>query len=136
MIVKPNLRRTKNPVSGEAKRRKLKRLQEFSGGDLCFYCDRELVVAETHPNKADRRTYDHVVALNQGGSNHVWNLVLSCRGCNGRKKEMPVENFLRLVLNLDEKVLKAKLTKLQERELRLRRQAKRNHRDVIGKPRR
>lgn len=38
-------------------------------------------------------TIDHVVAKSKGGSDDLSNLVASCKHCNGRKSDRPVEEF-------------------------------------------
>ncbi len=52
-------------------------------GDVCRYCG-------TVVDWRDRRskvggTYDHVTPVSQGGQNTYDNVVVACRGCNGRK---------------------------------------------------
>jgi len=38
---------------------------------------------------------EHVIPRSRGGSNRISNLVLSCRGCNEKKDNMPIEEFLK-----------------------------------------
>ena len=38
---------------------------------------------------------EHVVPRSRGGSNRISNLVLSCRSCNEKKDNLPIEEFLK-----------------------------------------
>ena len=38
---------------------------------------------------------EHVIPKSKGGSNRISNLVLSCRACNEKKDNMPIEEFLK-----------------------------------------
>jgi len=38
---------------------------------------------------------EHVIPKSRGGSNRISNLVLSCRACNEKKDNMPIEEFLK-----------------------------------------
>lgn len=51
----------------------------------CVYCGKTDVPLEI----------EHIVPRSKGGSNGVSNLTLACHGCNQRKGNMPVEQFLR-----------------------------------------
>lgn len=52
----------------------------------CWYCGIELLPFSTF-------TIDHVVALANGGSNNLENLVPCCKTCNSRKRDYPLELF-------------------------------------------
>lgn len=55
-------------------------------GRKCAYCD---------TSKVSRFEVDHATPRSRGGSDSIWNLVLSCRTCNhDRKKAQTVEEFL------------------------------------------
>lgn len=59
-------------------------------GDTCRYCGVTV-------NWKDRRsniggTYDHVTPISQGGGNTFENVVVACRGCNGRKASRSPEH--------------------------------------------
>ena len=54
-------------------------------GYTCRYCGNE---------KAERYELDHIVPRSRGGTDRVSNLVVSCRECNTRKGNQPVEEFL------------------------------------------
>ena len=54
------------------------------GGRTCSYCGAENVPLEI----------DHVHPRSKGGSDRVSNLTLSCRACNQKKGNRPVEEFL------------------------------------------
>jgi CRISPR/Cas system Type II protein with McrA/HNH and RuvC-like nuclease domain len=57
----------------------------------CAYCGYEL-----QPNDRSGQL-DHVLAHSEGGTNSIFNHVLSCGPCNGdEKREMPWEDFLAL----------------------------------------
>lgn len=59
---------------------------------LCFYCG----CAVTHNDP--ERTLDHVIPKSKGGSNRMWNLVLSCKSCNKKKGDNdPAPELLALV---------------------------------------
>lgn len=48
----------------------------------CWYCGEE-----------DPSTIDHIVALYNGGTDDIENLVLCCKRCNSRKKSLTIEEF-------------------------------------------
>ena len=48
----------------------------------CWYC------GDNEPS-----TIDHVIALDNGGSDDIENLVLCCKKCNSRKKALTIEEF-------------------------------------------
>jgi 5-methylcytosine-specific restriction endonuclease McrA len=64
--------------------------------------------AQTHctycflPVPKEKRTADHVVALASGGQHSRRNLVMACFSCNSSKRDMPVEQF-RKIINADKK---------------------------------
>jgi ribonuclease HII len=77
-----------NNLTTTQKDKKIKRLVERDGGDLCFYCvklgkDPKFV----HGDKNLRRTIDHLV--NKKGYNQLENLVLAHWICNEKKKDTP-----------------------------------------------
>ncbi|GAA4117502.1 hypothetical protein GCM10022215_18250 [Nocardioides fonticola] len=51
--------------------------------DRCRYCG--TLVNWTDKRSAGGGTYDHVVPIVEGGRNTLENVVVCCRGCNGRK---------------------------------------------------
>jgi 5-methylcytosine-specific restriction endonuclease McrA len=57
-------------------------------GDPCFYCG----TAEA-PAYED----DHYISVANGGTDHWWNLVRACQGCNRRKAAMNGDEFLELM---------------------------------------
>lgn len=59
-------------------KRELLRISENN----CWYC-----------GDANPSTIDHIVALDNGGSDDIENLVLCCKRCNSRKKAMTIEEF-------------------------------------------
>ncbi|MGE0105110.1 MAG: HNH endonuclease [Blastocatellales bacterium] len=50
---------------------------------FCWYCGT--------PLEMETSTRDHVRPRARGGKSHPRNLVLSCRDCNGRKADHPIE---------------------------------------------
>jgi 5-methylcytosine-specific restriction endonuclease McrA len=52
---------------------------------LCTYCGEPAT------------TIDHIIPLSKGGNGERENLTPSCKRCNSRKSQMPVEDFLRLL---------------------------------------
>jgi len=55
-------------------------------GWLCAYCNKHLEGADA--------TADHIVPKAAGGTDDAWNLVASCRTCNGRKQDRLIERRL------------------------------------------
>jgi hypothetical protein len=51
----------------------------------CFYCDT--------PLDKNNRTIDHIIALNNGGTNDIENCVASCMSCNCSKKDIEVTEW-------------------------------------------
>lgn len=68
------------------------RLAERDGGWFCHYCQRPL---ESEPHRAAgprppfEAVIDHRTPASRGGPDALWNLVLACRSCNGRKGTRP-----------------------------------------------
>ena len=54
-------------------------------GRKCTYCSKENVPLEI----------EHIFCKASGGSNRVSNLTLACHGCNQKKKDLPVETFVK-----------------------------------------
>jgi 5-methylcytosine-specific restriction endonuclease McrA len=52
--------------------------------DSCFYCG---------TIDAEQYHIDHYLALCNGGTDHWWNLVRACAGCNLRKNKMIAQTF-------------------------------------------
>lgn len=50
----------------------------------CFYCE---------TNIRDRYEIEHLTAVKHGGDNQEYNLVLSCRSCNSKKRTKSMETF-------------------------------------------
>lgn len=69
-------------------RRRVMRLSLKGQQVLCFYCQLDLV------KNIKEASYDHKVALSEGGSNRQENKVFACKSCNGKKGRMTVEQFL------------------------------------------
>lgn len=62
-------------------------LRDLYDREKCEYCREDVPPGQ--------RSADHVLALSQGGAHSAGNLVMACKTCNGRKREMPVEEFKR-----------------------------------------
>lgn len=56
-------------------------------GGCCIYCGITLESTEV--------TYDHIVPRSLGGRNCVENYVIACEGCNSRKSNILVDDFIR-----------------------------------------
>lgn len=50
----------------------------------CFYCDKDI-----------RKYYEieHLTSVKEGGKNQEYNMVLSCRSCNSKKRTKSMENY-------------------------------------------
>lgn len=85
---------SKRPMRRPSGRRALsasKRAQVISkAGGHCYYCDDPLSL-EPGPQQFHA---DHKTALHHGGSDHLANLVASCRSCNLRKGKRRLSTFL------------------------------------------
>ena len=53
-------------------------------GSVCIYC-----------GSPDNIRIDHIVAINQGGADALWNLAPACERCNCSKGDRPVEEWYR-----------------------------------------
>lgn len=53
----------------------------------CYYCQRPLLPKEV--------TMDHVVPLRQGGESKKSNLVVACKDCNNKKKDLTTVEWLK-----------------------------------------
>tara|TARA_Y100001970_G_scaffold136999_1_gene168609 strand:- start:64 stop:342 length:279 start_codon:yes stop_codon:yes gene_type:complete len=53
----------------------------------CYYCEKKLASKEV--------TMDHVVPLSQGGKSIKSNLVVACKDCNNKKKNMTTIEWLK-----------------------------------------
>jgi hypothetical protein len=64
----------------------LKEALRLHGGD-CFYCPASASSVSAHFE------IDHVEASSRGGTDLLFNLVVACKDCNGKKSALPVEAF-------------------------------------------
>ena len=62
-------------------------------GYVCHYCGKHLVESEAGIFNEDGACVDHVIAQSNGGTDDPSNLVLACRGCNGRKRTKHYQEF-------------------------------------------
>ncbi len=61
------------------------RLWDYQRG-RCSYCLCEMRRVEGTPRKKIDATIDHVIPVSKGGGRwDIWNIVLACNFCNGRK---------------------------------------------------
>jgi 5-methylcytosine-specific restriction endonuclease McrA len=57
-------------------------------GKSCFYCDQTL--------EEDEMTVEHLFSINQGGTNHISNLAISCKPCNNEAGHLSVVEKVKL----------------------------------------
>lgn len=55
----------------------------------CFYCDKQL--------SRQKKTRDHLRPRSKGGSNQEYNVVDACRGCNGDKSSLLLDEYRQVV---------------------------------------
>lgn len=65
-------------------------------GNLCFFCGGQF--DDSNPNLSV--TLEHLLAISNGGSNHIANLVLAHQGCNVRAADMSLVDKIKLRENL------------------------------------
>lgn len=95
----------RNYAIQQRRKRQLKRHNEFK----CFYCHiplRDPRPGENGPTPNERSltgvgfaTVDHLVPLDQGGSNKLHNFVLCCWECNQQKANMSWQYFYKIKAN-------------------------------------
>lgn len=93
----------KHSMSSKDRAVKRQELVARDGGQ-CFYCDKDLVmpVGAGHQNH-NAATLDHIIPRSKGGSNRLTNLVLACQSCNDLRADMPVAEFVRLIVECTKK---------------------------------
>lgn len=83
-------------VSGEIKRESLQRYRKVlisSGQSHCFYCDGAFAAEQTI-------CVDHVIPWSFALEDKLWDLVLTCPGCNRAKSDwLPHERFIKKLVN-------------------------------------
>lgn len=62
-------------------------------GGSCAYCGKSGLTTP-NPNKDYRAAIDHIVSLNDGGSNDFENLQLLCTPCNASKGTRSMDEFI------------------------------------------
>jgi 5-methylcytosine-specific restriction endonuclease McrA len=65
-------------------------------GGRCWYCGCTFGT-ELHT----KMCVDHVIPKTAGGANEIDNLVPSCRSCNGKKRDLTLERFRRVIAMAD-----------------------------------
>jgi 5-methylcytosine-specific restriction endonuclease McrA len=76
--------------SSKAKQRaKIKKKLLAKQAGRCYYCMQKF--------KLVNLTFDHVVPKSKGGKGLRNNLVLACVGCNNKKGDSSLENFMRRI---------------------------------------
>lgn len=78
----------------------LSRLRKKEGGLVCFYCGKDNLTANHNaPTKKKYNglaTIDHYIPRSKGGSEFSEsNLVCACMKCNGKKRDLMPEDFLK-----------------------------------------
>lgn len=63
----------------------------------CLYCGCAMMLEGAPERQSNRCTLDHMMPLSRGGVDHWDNVVACCNTCNGRKGDMTVEEFARMV---------------------------------------
>ena len=79
--------------------------KKITTATTCFYCKTKL--SWRNQNDPSRATIDHVIPKSKGGSDEESNLVICCRGCNGKKGDLTMEEFLEInsVLSFKRKMI-------------------------------
>lgn len=57
-------------------------------GDLCFFCQRTV--------SQDNESAEHLVPVTHGGPNHISNLFLAHKGCNGQAGHLSAPEKIRI----------------------------------------
>ena len=65
----------------------------------CRYCGYDMSLHYPYPHLR-MITIDHVIPKISGGTDRDDNLVTSCYSCNNRKRNLPVEEFVRDLLSM------------------------------------
>ena len=52
------------------------------GRGICYHCEKKIA--------REQLTMDHLMPLSRGGRSHKKNIVVSCKECNSRKKNLTV----------------------------------------------
>jgi 5-methylcytosine-specific restriction endonuclease McrA len=80
--------------------------REENGELNCFYCGCGPLLADVDQQDPRCATLDHVNPLASGGPKYDRNnLLVACKDCNSRKRDMSVQSFLELLgLELDKEV--------------------------------
>jgi len=91
-------RRRKRNESGRRQKARRKMLEQGPQSDLCFWCDKVMVVypPNTNPQPPDCRTVEHILPLSLGGTNERENLVWACAECNVKRSAMTVDEIIRM----------------------------------------
>ncbi|NLO83054.1 MAG: HNH endonuclease [Clostridiales bacterium] len=80
----------------------------------CRFCSKHL--------KYHQASLDHYLPKSQGGTNDVFNLILSCKNCNNTKKSSVPDDYEELMINLfkigvRDRVIKASLPRFSAKEI-------------------
>lgn len=75
--------------TGRFRNKKLREQVFNEDGNRCAYC---LIQFEKLP--VESRTVDHIVTRSNGGTNDLTNLIAACHGCNSRRRDMPISEFV------------------------------------------
>ncbi len=82
------------------RREKTRRLSEAQN-HRCAFCQCDTWIDETDkkPGMRDREmaTLEHVKPQSEGGTDHWFNIVMACKGCNNRRGSMHWKQFMKLI---------------------------------------
>lgn len=67
----------------------------------CYYCDEKILWAtnmqginNTRRKHSLAKTSEHIIPQSWGGVNHARNIIYSCKDCNKKRGNLPLEEFL------------------------------------------
>lgn len=81
---------------------------------VCFFCNKKL--------KFRQISIDHYLPLSKGGTDDVFNLVLSCKKCNLEKKDLIIMDYKDIIISnlkkaVEDNIVTAQNTKFKHNEI-------------------